>query len=77
MKNQLQEQDYQHLVEVIKKVEKKKSRKETYGKKNTRYKRTGYDIFVNDMINLTPPPYGYNYVLGYCQDTVQQDNSVI
>jgi len=65
------------IINSIQQEEEKKTRKEIYGKKNTRYKRTGYDVFINDMVNLKNTPYGYNYVLGYCQDTVFQDTGVI
>lgn len=76
MKKQITPTD-QVMINSIQQQEEKKSRKEVYGTKNTRYKRTGYEVFLKDRVNLSPPPYGYNYALGYCQDTVQQDNSVI
>lgn len=45
----------------------KQKSKEPKPKERSRFRKDGYQVIKDHKFNLERPPFGFNYLLGYCE----------
>lgn len=52
--------------------EKPKRQRKVKEPARSRFKKDGFEIFKNGLFNLEAAPWGFNWFLGYCEQTSNQ-----